>query len=218
MVHFQKVSILQVLLDIFRAWNWFFGIFIIAVCGIFIALWLSSKILATFLLFMLLGVITRYPAARSPYDLSLIKPLTILLCVFDFRVAAFYALATWWVARFWNPVEEMTYTIAESISITATALTSPLLFALAHNNLITFTLYFLLVHFILSACVLTPIQRPASLVSDFVFNVTEFMFTIFYNSLLILVLAGPFLNFFGIENWNVGAFSQITSIFTRNSS
>lgn len=212
----QSEGITKIFAEIFGAWNWFFGFFILIVLGIFFAFAASSKIIAVYLLFMLLGVATRYPAARSPYDLSLMKPLTILLSVFDFRIAAFFAFTTWWLAKRWNPMEEYTYTIVETISISATALISYFFSGFAGSNLVTFALYFLLFHFIIGALILTPIQRPGTIAYDLVFNATEFLFTIFYNSLIIIAVAPQFLNYLGVHGWQIGTFSQLIKIFWRS--
>lgn len=214
----EKSSVTNLLLGILKAQEGFFGLFILLIIGLFFSFALGNKILIIYLLFVLLGVITRYPAARSPYDLSLMKPLTILLAIADFRIAAFFAFTTWWVARRWCPMEQMTYTIAESISISATALLSPLLFWLSGNSLILFALYFLFVHFVLSALVLTPIQRPATFVTDLVFNATEFAFTIFYNSLILVLLSPAFFGFLGIAGWDAGSFGQLLDIILRRGS
>ena len=211
----QPQSVSNILLDIFRAQNWFFGLFVLIIAGLFIGFAVGSEILFVYLLFVLLGIATRYPAARSPYDLSLMKPLTILLCLVDFRIAAFFAFTTWWIAKRWNPMEELTYTIVESSSIAVTALLSPILLKFAGGSLLLFALYFLLVHFILGACIITPIQRPGTLLTDFVFNVTEFGFTIFYNSLILILFAPLFFGFLGITAWDSGSFGQLLDIILR---
>lgn len=202
------------LLDIIKVWDYLPLITIIFVVLAIVGALAGSKAFAVLMVFMILGIITRMPAARSPFDLSTVKVSAVLLTFIDFRIAAIFAILTWWIARQWSPMEEMTNTIKWSLSVALPALIAPLFIGWAHNNLVTYTIHFTLVRFVFLIVVLSPIFRPATFFNDAMVDVTEFFFSIIYNSVLAMILGPIIFSYVGVTGWNIGGLAQVIGFFT----
>jgi hypothetical protein len=170
----------------------------------------GNILLSVLAVFTFTGIVTRYPSARSPYDFSLVPLCTIMLGIFaGFKVAALFGFGIYWLARRWNPMEELSYTICFSLSVLVGALSLHWLVPMAHGNLVTLAIYFTLVQYGVYSLVITPITRPATLVSDFIFNACQFVFFIIFTSVILYLFGNPILHTLGITGWESGSIGQV---------
>ncbi len=133
----------------------------------------------------------------------------------SFKAALIFGFFSWWIARIWNPMEELTLTLNSSISTAVAVILSPLLIAHSANNLMIFSIYFITARFFVYSVLLTPLTRPGSIVSDAMFNIGEFVFSKVYVALLVSLFGDALLLFLGVPNWQSGRATQFTEFFIK---
>jgi len=171
---------------------------------------LSSPVISLFGFLAFGAIVSRIHSCKSPFDISIIGIGSLLLALAGgIWTGIFFGVTLWFATMIWQPYAEFSYHFPNAAALTITLLFFHFLSIWSGQNLVWLVIFYGLIRFVVYALILTPILRPGTIVSDFIFNISELPFNLFYNALAMQILGYVFLPLLGVSGWEVGSMFQI---------